>query len=370
MTSSPTGPRLADLPPATDPRPPAPSAFAYPGAAGPHPTAQHPHPVGQSFPAGYPQPYPQSGTARPGRIQPAPAGTAYHRLARTPAHRWWRPVVGTLLVLVGIGVLTLLVAVPWVVAAELTGQPDGSDGTPSFGPLADTGFLLVSLAVLIPVVLLAARWAQARPAGSVSSVTGRLRWRWLGLCLLLAVPTVVLMVGGFSGLLVVTGDWSTAEVGGTGWVGVRTFAISMAVLLALVPLQAAAEEYLCRGWLLQAVGAYLRNPWIAIVPQALVFAAAHGWGTRWGFADLVLFGLVTGWLTVRTGGLEAAIGLHVVNNLAGLGLAAATGELGSEATAADAPWQLLAVDLVVVVGYAVVVNWLATRRRLAVTVPA
>ncbi|WP_433532881.1 lysostaphin resistance A-like protein [Micromonospora sp. CA-263727] len=321
-------------------------------------------------PTAPPYPYPPAGATRPGRIQPAPAGTAYHRLARNPAYRWWRPLVGTLLVLVGGAFLMVLLAAPWLTAAELTGQPEGPDGLPSFGPIADTGFLLVSLAAMIPVVLLAARWAQARPAGTVSSVTGRLRWRWLVRCLLLAVPTVALMMGGFIGLLAATGEWSTPGTEESGWVGVRTFAISMAVLLALVPFQAAAEEYVCRGWLLQAAGAYLRNPWIAIVPQALIFAAAHGWGTRWGFADLVLFGLVTGWLTVRTGGLEAAIGLHVVNNLVALGIAAATGELASEATAADAPWQLLAVDLVVVTAYALVVDRLAARRRLAVTVAA
>ena len=336
----------------------------------PHHPAVSPYPPGYPpYPVSYPHPYPPARPTRPPRIQAAPAGTAYHRLARTAAHRWWQPIVGTLLVLVGVGVLTVVLTVFWMIAAELAGRPDGPDGIPTFGPIADTGFLLASLAVMIPVILLAARWAQARPAGTVSSVTGRLRWRWLAVCLLLSLPTVVLMIGGFAGLLAITGDWS-ADDAGVGWVGVRTFAISVVVLLALVPLQAAAEEYLCRGWLLQAVGAYLRSPWIAIVPQALIFAAAHGWGTRWGFADLVVFGLVTGWLTIRTGGLEAAIALHVVNNLVAMGLAAATGDLASDTTAADAPWQLLAVDLVVVVGYALVVNWLAARRRLAVTVPA
>ncbi|MGW0503487.1 CPBP family intramembrane glutamic endopeptidase [Micromonospora sp. NPDC003241] len=317
-----------------------------------------------------PSPPAQPWQAAPGRLRTAPAGTPYHRLARTSAHRWWRPLVGTLLVLVAGLVLTLVVIAPYLVAAELTGQPADADGLASFGPLAEMALSLVSLAVLIPVVLLAAWWVQARPAGSVSSVTGRLRWRWLGLCLLLSVPAVTLMLGGLVGLLVATGDWTDADTAEIGWVGLRTFAISAVVLLSLVPFQAAAEEYVCRGWLLQAVGAYVRSPWIAIVPQALVFAAAHGWGTRWGFADLVLFGVVTGWLTVRTGGLEAAIGLHVVNNAIALVMAAALGGLDSDTTAADAPWQALAVNLFVVVGYAVVVDRLAARRRVAVTVPA
>ncbi|CAO0830891.1 hypothetical protein SMICM17S_10210 [Streptomyces microflavus] len=36
-----------------------------------------------------------------------------------------------------------------------------------------------------------------------------------------------------------------------------------------------------RGWLTQAVGAFFfRSPWFAVIPQAVLFAAAHGWGHR------------------------------------------------------------------------------------------
>ncbi|MET9522895.1 CPBP family intramembrane glutamic endopeptidase [Streptomyces coeruleorubidus] len=47
-----------------------------------------------------------------------------------------------------------------------------------------------------------------------------------------------------------------------------------------------------------------------MIPQAVLFAAAHGWGTKWGFIGLLVFGGVCGWLTIRTGGLEAAVALH------------------------------------------------------------
>ena len=107
------------------------------------------------------------------------------------------------------------------------------------------------------------------------------------------------------------------------------------------------------------------------MPQAVLFAAAHGWGTVWGFADLVVFGVVAGWLTVRTGGLEAAIGLHAVGNLLAFGAAAALVDgLKSDDTAADAPWQLVAVDLAGIALYTAAVLWLARRRTPTRTVPA
>jgi hypothetical protein len=135
----------------------------------------------------------------------------------------------------------------------------------------------------------------------------------------------------------------------------------MAVFVAV---QAAAEEYVFRGWLTQAVGAFLRSPWVAVLPQAVLFATAHGWGTTWGFIDLLLFGLVAGWLTIRTGGLEAAIALHVLNNLLAFGVSAAVVDgLSSDDTAADAPWQLALADTATVLAYAAIVLRIAHRHR-------
>ncbi|MFC6017163.1 CPBP family intramembrane glutamic endopeptidase [Plantactinospora solaniradicis] len=300
---------------------------------------------------------------------PPPPGTPYHRLARTDRHRWWRPVLGSLLILGGtFAVLCLLIGVADS-AGRLADRPTGPDGLPTWGPVGDLALLLASIAVALPLVLLAAGWVQDRPVGTVSSVLGRLRWRWLGVCALVAVPTVLVLLGGSLGLLTLTGS---ADEGGSadgGWPGWWGFLGAVAVLLALVPLQAAAEEYVFRGWLLQAVGAFLRTPWPAIAVQAVLFAAAHGWGTRWGFAELVIMASLTGWLTIRTGGLEAAIALHVVNNVVALVGSAALGQLAAEETAADAPWEMFVVSVLVHAAYTGVVLRLARRRRLPTVLP-
>jgi membrane protease YdiL (CAAX protease family) len=49
------------------------------------------------------------------------------------------------------------------------------------------------------------------------------------------------------------------------------------VTLLLVPFQAAAEEYLFRGWLLQAFGAFMRTPWPGILIGAAAFTALHAY---------------------------------------------------------------------------------------------
>lgn len=297
------------------------------------------------------------------RPHPAPGSVPlpYHRLALvTGRHRWWRPLAGTGVVLTGAVLAMLAILLGAEVAGHILERPVGADGWRTWGGIGDTALVVVSLALLTPVVLLAAWWVQRRPAGTVSSVAGRLRWRWLGMCLVVALPVITGMLA-ISWLL----PGSAGESEDMKWAGLSSFLLGLAMVCTLVPFQAAAEEYLCRGWLVQAVGAWCRSPWVAVTPQAVLFAALHGWGTPWGFADLVVFGLVTGILTVRTGGLEAAIALHVLNNLLAMGISAGVaGGLASDETAADMTWMMVVVDVPMTVLYAAVVLWLARRRRL------
>jgi membrane protease YdiL (CAAX protease family) len=293
------------------------------------------------------------------------AQAPYHRLATHRPRPALRAFGGTLYVIVGWVVLGFAVYAAGMTVAAVAGHPIGADGTSGMGPLFDNAVLCLAIAALLPVTLTGARWVQARHAGGLSSVIGRLRWRWLFTCLGLGTVATIATLSGGSGLMAATG-----VTGDTGtWVGWGPFALSMAVLVVVVPLQAAAEEYGFRGWLLQALGAVVRRPWIPIGVQAVLFAALHGWGTPWGFADLVIFGLLAGWLTVRTGGIEAAVALHVANNLLSFTGAAAFGLLGGEETVTDAGWQVVVVDVPVLLAYTAVVLWLARRRRLAVVSP-
>ncbi len=65
---------------------------------------------------------------------------------------------------------------------------------------------------------------------------------------------------------------------------------------------------------MQLVGSWLRHPAFAILLPVPLFVLGHGYDV-WGAASVGLFAVVAAWLTWRTGGLEAAISLHIVNNL-------------------------------------------------------
>jgi membrane protease YdiL (CAAX protease family) len=294
-------------------------------------------------------------------------------------HRWWRLVLSALAIITG-GLTLMLVLllggmVVYVLATGETPQPSGSE-TSFFGDAtADLALNLGSLAVLLPVVLLVPWGIERRRPGTLSSVAGRLRWRWLLVCSGLAVAFCVVSFGSTWLASLVAEDPTGG--GNEDWVGWSRFVLPALVIIVLVPFQASAEEYIFRGWMLQAVGSYtletrtgrvgralsvvFRTPWPGIVVGSALFTAGHGY-RGWGILDIFAFGAIAGWLTVRTGGLEASIAVHVFNNLMAFLLPAAVGRLDIEQ--GSIPWQYVLADVTPMLLYAVVVTRLARRMRV------
>ncbi|MFE7533463.1 CPBP family intramembrane glutamic endopeptidase [Streptomyces rhizosphaericola] len=370
-----------DIPPSPwDPPEPSsassPSSWPSPPAAGPTGSTgaawQQP-PAGPARQQGWPQQpgggWPQGWQGPPGAVPPAgpvraEAGSRYDQQGRNGqgGRFGWLGELSlvVLLLFVGIVVVTGFAA---VLAAVLDAGPDAPGSEMFFeDPVTDMAFQLVGIAIGIPVVLWGARYLGRRPAGTVSSVLGRLRWKWLGLCAAVAVPMIIVQFG-----IMIAWTWGeeSAEPAGDGFPGWTAFLVSLAVLGALVPFQAAAEEYVFRGWLVQVIGRAVRSPWPAVVIASLLFALAHGFGELSGFVLLFYSALWWGWLVIRTGGLEAVITMHAANNLLAFGLAAGFGELASTETAADAPWQAMVVELVFAPLYCLVMARIADRRGVA-----
>jgi membrane protease YdiL (CAAX protease family) len=288
---------------------------------------------------------------------------AYHQLARGSASGWWRTAAGTLLIVVGTLAAGIVLYAVAMICGDIAHYPHDGDDLPILPPLVETTLDFAVVALGLPVVLLTTRLLQRRPSGTLSSVAGRLRWQWLGRCLPIAFATIVLTFAASFALAPFFPE-SSDDTDGGAWVGTGPFLGAMLVMVLIVPVQAAAEEYAFRGWLLQGVGALTRWLWPAILVQAVLFAAVHGWGTPWGFVDLVIWAAFMGWVTVRTGGLEASIALHTANNLLSMTWSAAFGLLDVDETAADMSVLGLLIDIPLVTAYVLAVARLARRRGL------
>lgn len=278
----------------------------------------------------------------------------FHRLARTARYRWWHPLV-ELVVAIGAGLVLATVVVAIIVAIA---------GEHAHGPIAVVQ-LGSTLAVFLLTALLGAR-VVGRAPGTVASVTGRLRGGWLARTALIALAIMVLK-------LVLAGTLATVFAVETGsdeparWVGWERFLPMLIAVLLVIPLQSAAEEYVFRGLFLQAVGGWIAAPTVAILASGVAFGAVHGLALE-GFAAVTALGIGAAWITVRTGGLEAAIALHVVNNLVGFLLVAAFG--GGDTERLDTindqvSWLGAVTSLVTVALYCAIVDVLARRQRIA-----
>lgn len=116
--------------------------------------------------------------------------------------------------------------------------------------------------------------------------------------------------------------WPFADAGEFRWVyNADTYWGFLAITLLLVPFQAASEEMVLRGYLGQWFARYLKPKWLVYVLTSALFAALHlaNPETESGIVLYMIaiftFGLIACALTHKTNGLEAAIGVHIFNNI-------------------------------------------------------
>ncbi|MEJ6490567.1 type II CAAX endopeptidase family protein [Leucobacter sp. USCH14] len=290
----------------------------------------------------------------------------YHRLLRGVSnYRWWKPLLLLLLSAVYFGVFTIVVSVAFIpilmmdpayLDGIMTGEGDVLDTQVPVSVLLS----LVSIIVMIPSVILAMLTLGMRPNGRIWSVAGRIRWGLLGRLSLAALLAVVVMNIAGIALEIAMDPASlseTAETSSSGadfsWAAAWT---SLIIIVLLVPLQATAEEVVFRGLFMQVLGSWLKSPWFGIIIPSVGFALAHIYDI-WGLLSVGALGLVAGWLTWRTGGLEAAIAIHIVNNLIAFGfMTFAVGGETAQVEATGGPGAFIGS----IAGYAVFI-WLVLR---------
>jgi membrane protease YdiL (CAAX protease family) len=307
----------------------------------------------------------------PGMRWAPPPGTPPHDvpqpyllLMRSRDWAWWRPLFGLLLFVVVYFVLAAAAAVAAVLGLLASGDDVGVLPDLARAELTNPWVLLfvnVSLIVAIPCVWMLWAVLHGMGIGWSSSVLGRLRWRLIRTYT--GQAFAVLGVG--IGLSVLLGFlFGEEDVTGP----VPGLAGLLVVVLLTTPLQSAAEEYVFRGYLSQSIAGWIGHPQagaiVAAVVTAALFSAGHAPPDVATFLDRFAFGLAASAVVWLTGGLEAAIALHAVNNVLVFLFA---GLLGEGVATTEVPVGLgllaLAVSLLTTAGYVLVVARSKGRSR-------
>jgi len=284
-----------------------------------------------------------------------PAGAPYPLILRGPTYVWWRSLLGalfglSLFVLLSAVISQVVVLLGWAITAgdQLYAEyvrsafaferPIGLLGA-NLGILS---LIPISIGILVVVHSVRPRW--------LASVQPGIRWRYLLVCLAIAVVSL-------NGVLLLSQLAAPEKPGIAVQPGFWAF---LAVILLTSPLQAAAEEIFFRGYLLQALGSLVAQPWFGVVVSSVVFALLHGTQNLPLFIDRLAFGLLAAVLVWRTGGIEAGIAAHVVNNVFAYGIAGVTTGIATLKAVRGIGWVDAAFD---VGGFAVfaVLAYLAFR---------
>lgn len=94
------------------------------------------------------------------------------------------------------------------------------------------------------------------------------------------------------------------------------------ISVLLIPFQAAFEEILFRGYLMQGFATLVKKRWFPVIMTSLLFGLLHSFNPEvkeFGFFTMmpqyIAFGLIFGIITVLDDGIEAAMGAHAANNI-------------------------------------------------------
>ncbi|MDO5683547.1 MAG: CPBP family intramembrane metalloprotease [Propionibacteriaceae bacterium] len=295
-------------------------------------------------------------------LVPARPGATYPLILRGESYAWWRSASGVLLaptfwLLFGGAVTSAILSAAWWLGHRETDQQEFFAAAHRFEMWEGMLAAHLQIALLIPICLLMVRsWHLVRP-GYLWSVSGAPRWRYLAA----SFGVAVVVFGAYIASRPLFGSPLV-------WQPQQGFWVFFLVIILTAPLQAAAEEFLFRGYLLQALGSIVANPWFGVLASALVFALFHGTQNIALFLSRFAFGVVMGILVLRTGGIEAAVAAHVVNNLFAFTLAGLTSTISASRTITEVGWAQAFAEVfnyAVIAVLALVVAW---RMKVRTTV--
>jgi membrane protease YdiL (CAAX protease family) len=173
--------------------------------------------------------------------------------------------------------------------------------------------VVIQFGIMLAILLLIAR---GLPKRDVFALRRPASWKRAAGLTVLSLAAIYAAAAAYTGLLSLLGDYDPSEEQGLvpdEWDSSRA-APFIAFFLAVTLLAPAVEELTYRGagvWLLRPYGTLL-----AILTTGVLFGLAHG--LLVGLPILAFFGIVVGWLRVRTESIYPPIALHATFNAVAL----------------------------------------------------
>jgi len=241
---------------------------------------------------------------------PEKMGQAFLNLANQGKTRWGVYLIG-LFVIVCIWLLGSVVFIALVFGGDFLSGTSGREPMDGSRPIPDFIALCLTFFALIIGIWLTVCRLHRRPFLSLITPYPTIRWHrfWQGFKWQIAfiILSVIIEELIYPGTYAYTLDPAQFY----------KFAI---LVLVFIPFQAASEEFLFRGYLLQALGHLIRNPIVLILLNGLGFMALHASNPEieHGLPSWLAYfawGAFLTLITLKDNGAELAIGIHIANNV-------------------------------------------------------
>jgi len=245
--------------------------------------------------------------------------SAFLTVPFTGKNSFWRYFTGVIVPFLAANFIGALPLVAVIVARSLDGEAIPQKGTlPDFEAMGinlNVGFVLNVIPFLVGLLalILLVKPLHNRTFGTVVNGGRQIRWGRMMFAALAWIAVSALYM-----LYALKSDPGNFRINNTS----NSLIILAVLALMLIPFQAAFEEVLFRGYLMQGFAVLARNRWVPVLATSILFGLMHGLNpevVQYGFLTMmpqyIFFGLVFAVLTMFDDGIELAIGAHAANNI-------------------------------------------------------
>jgi len=231
---------------------------------------------------------------------------------------FWRYFIGAVSPFLASNIIGSLPLLAVMFTNTVEGAIPQKGGMPDFEAMGinlNLGFVLSVFPFILALITIIAlvRPLHLRSFGSVINGGRKVRWGriFISAFIWIAVSTLWLIYS----LKSDPGNFRLNNTSGS-------LVVLALLALALIPFQAAFEEILFRGYLMQGFAVWTRNRWLPIILTSVLFGLMHGLNPevkQYGFLTMmpqyIFFGLLFAVLTMVDDGIEVAIGAHSAKNI-------------------------------------------------------
>ena len=237
--------------------------------------------------------------------------------AKLGVNRWWVWLLGIFLIIViwqGLGSIPTLAACEILKSARLDDLTCNDALIEGFSSIPSFVFGIFAFVIAVIGIWVVVRFLHKKPLAKVVTTRpsfdiNRAFFAMLVGFVIFAAPLL---------LVVSFGSDEIAFQSPNPW----EYAVFFMFAVVLIPFQAGFEEIFFRGYLMQGIALLTRNRIVLVLVTAAVFTLPHlanpepwEYGVAPYVARILTLGGFFALLTLLDGGIELAVGIHVINNL-------------------------------------------------------